>query len=522
MTQNVNVTTPARDKLDLQAARRPHQPKRKIELLALRWWLYILFVFGYLILFFPSAQYPNIVIITLLPSSLALWFGILLLLGNGGTRKIYDPMTLFNTGLFYYSLKGVALSWGDRTTFLSHISMEQVEQIYPYVALMTSAGIVLWNWGYNNFQQRVSNRVKLQAPTQKQNVPDEEYGRYVNPRLGVFFLILIGTFSFYFLIQNSGGDLFVFLFNSWRRGYLSDTNLTGSASAFSSLFLPGMLLLPLASILWLAVLGGNRQRPGLFFGIYTALMFVALFLVMPRATLLGSLLSLLFVYHYKVQRIGVTVMAILGAIAVVYSYAVNVWRGFAWSVSDLQEAGLLLAARFSLRDIPDFLVSGAISDIRTFVLIAHHYGNDVPLRYGATLLRIFTQFVPRAFWPAKPLDLGVELGRLSNPLSISGTPAGFVPEMYLNFHVVGVLIGTFLLGLAMNFIYQSWVLSSNREVLPIVLYAISIPRILLLPSSTISLAFVSLAIPIGAVLVAMWLCDADKDTIRKPSPRPRR
>ncbi len=510
MTQTANITTPLPRNPNTQL-RRKGRSRRALMAHLLRWWLFSLFVSGYLLLFLPGAEYPNLALVTLLPTSLALWFGLLPLIGNDGTRKLYDPVTLFNTGLFYYSLKGVALSWGDRTIFLSHIDMSQVAQIYPPVALLTALGILAWNWGY--YAEGRNNRAPTDEGADSEN--GERRYPYINPRLGIIFLILAGGLSFYFLIRLTDEGLFIFLMQSWRRGYLSDTALSGSASAFSSLLVPGILLLPLASILWLSILGNNRQRPGMVFWAYSALMLVAVFLVMPRATFIGSLLSLLFVYHYAIRRVSLIVLVFLSVGGLVYAYAMGLWRVLSSSATGIDQAGTLLLENFSVGDLSDFVISGALSDIRTFVLVVYHYGKDLSFQFGGTLLRILTQFIPRALWPGKPIDLGVELGRLSNPYTISGTPAGFLPEMYINFHLAGVLLGAPLLGMGMRRIYRDWVLLSRNQALSLALYAVTIPRILLLPSNTISLAFVSWAIPLGAALVAVALCTTDK-TSEKP------
>jgi hypothetical protein len=323
--------------------------------------------------------------------------------------------------------------------------------------------------------------------------------------------------SFYFLIRAGGGNVFAFLLQSWRRGYLSDTALSGASSPYSSLFVPGMFLLPLAGIVWLAILGSKGQSPGMGFWVYALTVQVALFLVMPRATQLGSLLSLMFVYHYAVRRLSVRHVAGFGLIGWIYAYAMGVWRGVSHSASGIDQFGPLLWENASMRGLSEFILSGSLSDIRIFVLVAHHYGRDVPLAFGSTLLRILTQFIPHALWPAKPIDLGVELGRLSNPLTISGTPAGFVAEMYMNFHAVGVLVGAAVLGALVRRLYRHLMLSDELHLTSIVIYAVTVPSLLLLPSRTISLAAVSWLIPVGAAFLALWLCRAG-DASRRSRP----
>lgn len=492
--------------------RRPDTGRSVLAAPLTRWWLFVVFVCGYLLTVLPNTSYPNLALVTLLPTSLAMWFGLMPLIGNWGERTLYDPVTLFNAGMFYYSLKGASLATGERTSFLSHIDMPQVVEIYPRIAILTALGIVVWNFGYGMSSRRQSAKGSHSSHT----LQDRSF-EYLNPRFGVMFLVAIGVLAFYLLIQSTGEGVFVFLLQSWRRGYLSDTALSGSSSAFASLLIPGMLLLPLAAILWLTIIGNNQRRPGIAFWMYTLFVLVALFLVMPRATVLGSILSLLFVYHYCVRPISWLQVTIFSLGGLIYAYAMGLWRNLSHSAAGIEDFGVLLRGNISVEGLSDFVTSGALADIRIFVLVAYHYGQDVPLHFGATLLRIVTQFIPRALWPAKPLDLGVELGRLSNPYSISGTPAGYLPEMYMNFHIVGVIVGAFVLGYLLHRLYQLFMLSREHRVLMIVIYAVSIPRILLLPSSTISIAFVSWAIPVAAAVFALHLCTMDKTSRRQES-----
>jgi oligosaccharide repeat unit polymerase len=147
----------------------------------------------------------------------------------------------------------------------------------------------------------------------------------------------------------------------------------------------------------------------------------------------------------------------------------------------------------------NFFSGMALSDIRIFVLIERFYGSLLPLKYGETLLRLITQLIPRAIWNDKPLDLGIEIGQLFLPGTLSGTPPGFFGEMYMNFHVFGVVFGAFILALILGKLYKIWILENNTRKGELY-YAVLISRIALFPSSTIANIVLTLLIH----FILMW------------------
>jgi hypothetical protein len=81
----------------------------------------------------------------------------------------------------------------------------------------------------------------------------------------------------------------------------------------------------------------------------------------------------------------------------------------------------------------------------------------IPLQYGRTLVTWAIAPVPRFLWPAKPaVGVGPLLGQQVYGTGLrGGVPPGFVAELYLNFHVAGVVLGMFALGIALRFLYES-------------------------------------------------------------------
>ncbi len=90
----------------------------------------------------------------------------------------------------------------------------------------------------------------------------------------------------------------------------------------------------------------------------------------------------------------------------------------------------------------------------SFMLILQHTGVTLPFRWGSTLADLGTFWIPRAIWPGKPDSFGLEFPALYMPDvrwgAMTYVSTSLPGELFLNFHVAGVLVGSWLLGTAMR------------------------------------------------------------------------
>ncbi len=447
-----------------------------------RIWLIIVYVVLYLVLLLPRAEYFLVFLTTLLVTALSLWFGPFALASAGTSRKLYDPATIFNTAVFYYSIKATPLAWGERPYFLTILNYSDIARIYPIACLYIVLGLISWNLAYNHV---IRSKPKVnQVPP----LPDNSSrlsARKGDLTLGVTFLTLVGIVSFFMFFRSIGSSLTVFLTNPWMRAYLADSTY-GSGSSLAYFWMYGIYMLPIASILWLASFGKQGRTPHLIWWIHSGVIVGVMFLISPRANLVGYIISLLITYHLLVRPISFSVLGLAGLGTALYSYLTNLWRGIMGGMNTPTiDAGLNeLTYRANTNEFLNFFGGIDLTDIRLFVLIRDAYGDTLPLKYGATLLRIISQFIPRALWPNKPYDLGIEIVRLYDTNTTSGAPPGFFPEMYMNFHLPGILIGAFLLGTGLALLYKVWILEPSNKISGTVFYAILAPKIFLTVSAT--------------------------------------
>jgi hypothetical protein len=263
-------------------------------------------------------------------------------------------------------------------------------------------------------------------------------------------------------------------------------------------------MLPVASLLWLVSYGISHTKPSVWWWIHTLIGLMLVFLVSPRTNVIAFILSLLLVYHLVISKISTFTLIISGIGLFTYASLIRLWRSIVGAMSEpTMKAGLAEISRsVTLESFLDIIGSPNLADIRIFLVIENFYGRTLPLKYGETLLRVVTQFIPRVLWPGKPTDLGVEIGRLYNPYTLSGSPPGFFGEMYLNFHFFGVILGGALLGFVLAILYKHWMLLSPNA-LTIVLYAMLAPRIFVLISSSLGNIVGVLLIFFGAMIFAV-------------------
>ncbi len=120
--------------------------------------------------------------------------------------------------------------------------------------------------------------------------------------------------------------------------------------------------------------------------------------------------------------------------------------------------GLLNLSAFDLywqnHDAPLLLLFNRAYGADSFMLILHRTGTELPFQWGKSLLDLFTFWIPRLLWPGKPDSFGLVFPTQYMPDvhwgAMTYVSASLPGELYLNWHVPGVIIGCALLGIFMR------------------------------------------------------------------------
>jgi hypothetical protein len=469
-----------------------------------KYWVLLIYVFAYSALFLPFAQSAFPVLLTLLVTSVVLWSGVLSFFTDPGSREWYDPSVLFGLSVFYYSFKGLTLGYGVHESYLNTVPDESLPGLYLQASLYVIAGFLTWNWFYRWAAFKTDSGTVLQRQAQPLNL-EAIFIRNVM-KLVVFFSG-VGVVSFLLLFHSIGMSPTAFLENPILRSFLTDGTL-GVASPLANLWISGAFMFPLASCIWLAGAGAKGRQPHPIWFMHLLVSIIIYLLIAGRVNLLGFFATLIIIYALTVRKVPVNVLVLGGFAGMLYAYIIHIWRSVMGTQKiDIVRAGQVeIAGRASFGGFLEFITGVDLSDIRIFPLIIDTYGVSRPFHWGDTLLGIIYGFIPRTIWPGKPLDLGLEIGSLSDVsrVVLTGTPPGFFPEMFMNLHVVGILVGAALLGWGFGTLYRRLVLR-GRDAVSSILYALVAPAALTLPSGTFANVVTSILVPSVAFLVCLKL-----------------
>ncbi len=107
--------------------------------------------------------------------------------------------------------------------------------------------------------------------------------------------------------------------------------------------------------------------------------------------------------------------------------------------------------------------------------ILHSVPNPLGLKYGETIYVWLLAPIPREILPNKPMvSPGPIIGMEVYGTKFSGVPPGLVAEMFWNFHIVGIVLGCFLFGLFLRFVYELFraIRTEDGVVTPVYLFAL--------------------------------------------------
>jgi hypothetical protein len=126
----------------------------------------------------------------------------------------------------------------------------------------------------------------------------------------------------------------------------------------------------------------------------------------------------------------------------------------------------------------------------SFMVVLDAADEGYPLQHGKTLADLLYFYVPRAFWPGKPESYSMLFGREFLAATYDDGESFFTPslpgELYLNFGVMGLLVGGLLTGQLLWDVYFQLILWPDRGVERLLVYAIVMPYVALLAAGPIS------------------------------------
>lgn len=158
-------------------------------------------------------------------------------------------------------------------------------------------------------------------------------------------------------------------------------------------------------------------------------------------------------------------------------------------------------------------------DIQNTSHIVRNVPSTIPYQDGKTITAWALAPVPRSVWPSKPLiNIGPVIGYLIYGNERTGVPPGLVGDLWLNFSIVGVLVGSLFVGWVLRRL-ESWrrtyaITASPGFALVYVPVAITFTKNVL--AKGIGSATYNSAIQFAVTLVCLWWVGTAVKNRRKP------
>lgn len=131
-----------------------------------------------------------------------------------------------------------------------------------------------------------------------------------------------------------------------------------------------------------------------------------------------------------------------------------------------QGSGYTLESIASLsptRFVEPIIVNNGGIDVSKTGHIMRYVGPDLHLSYGSTYGWLLVAWIPRQYWPAKPVNIDTTIGMKIYGAESYGTgavPPGFFGELFINFWYFGIPMGCWLLGRFIRFLHLRFILRS--------------------------------------------------------------
>jgi len=184
--------------------------------------------------------------------------------------------------------------------------------------------------------------------------------------------------------------------------------------------------------------------------------FVAFFAIYSssRTNLLGLIIVNLILIHHLFHKLKLLNVTLIFTSIILLSSAIVGIRNTRSNVYTTLLENLRITTT-----IQNIVASRDLADITTVAHIVRYIEETGDLRLGETFTNLLTRFIPRALWPNKPLNVGVEVSDLFYDEALgrrndTGVPPSIIAELFWNFHIAGVIFGMILFGTIIRANYE--------------------------------------------------------------------
>lgn len=236
------------------------------------------------------------------------------------------------------------------------------------------------------------------------------------------------------------------------------------------------------------------------------LFFIEFLLSGSKSALLFPLFGFLIVRHYCYQRITwKPLLAVTMAVLVVFA------AGYAYRSTGAQSSQFEQGVTSYYQNPVVLLetVVGRFYGTDSFAIVLDSVHNGQPLLMGKSFSDLLTWYIPRWLWPGKPLSFSLTFGEEFMTASPGAGNEYYSPslpgELYLNFGVLGLLLGGIAVGRFLRFLYRELIEQQPRRIETIVLYAVIAPLAASLSGGPISVILEFIMTRVILFVLLYWI-----------------
>lgn len=355
------------------------------------------------------------------------------------TQKEFDPFTplslLFFIVLFSVTLRSIYIVFSEDSVISFFLENRSYDSLI-LGTLVIALSIFCYSLGYMYFNRSKYGKIK-------KLLLDINNANKKRLNLVVFLALTTSTcFSIFYISQFS---------NSLTLETLSAKRFIQVGDSYTSLsyLIWGASISKYIFYILISYYYYGKFKLNSFLG-YSMIIAGAESLIIPafsssRAAIIAIFLYVFFAYHtfkkpLKISNLIYILMLVL-FILTFFGGLRAVSQGQADGLGDIFNLDRVLEAVLKNRNLLDVSKTGYIIE---------NIPEKLDFQYGSTLLAWLVGFVPRSLWEQKPaISLGPLIGKAiyDDPSTrITGTPPGFIAELYLNFGYLGIIVGMAILG----------------------------------------------------------------------------
>lgn len=416
-------------------------------------WFFILLVFESVVLLRIFGE--DLFLFKLLVNYLFVLTAIALIFEKANKRALdpFSPLLIFS--FFYLLLFGFRSL--DLLTFRQSVIQDD-QRYYIYALVYAILGLHFFYIGY--FSKLGTLLFKNIKPVPK---------KWSNARFKIMLIsyTLLSLFSFIIILKLSGGTSYYF--RNIRDAMVSIT-------AGKTIFFMLVLLIKIPLLIWFCSLV-DRRRFSFSFLLYAGLAAFLLISLGERGHFISLLVSMMVCYNYLNKK--VRLVSIFSVLLVLLSFLVILgqYRDFTERNYRIKKAGFNV--RIGIAATYNYFI-GHFDQLRHVKDVIKHVPDNLDFQYGKTFANLLVKPIPSAIWEGKPRGAGKIITESLYPkaqsLNVRIAPS-LLGELYLNFHLAGVIAGMFLFGVFCKALYSLLIRSYESKNM-VLLYAFSLPFVL--------------------------------------------